>query len=245
MDNDVKNYAECRCLDADNLGITKVGYMANWTGGATGALGGASTGATIGSVVPGVGTAIGAGVGAIAGGLAGLFGSGKKKKKKVSSLDKRQQALNKQQHESILGKGPLADLYNYDPEQANAVFDKIQARPAQRNFAEKTVPTITGAFRSDGLQNSSYVGDALSKAGRDVQENLDALRSEYLYSEQNNARNAKRSAVENLQNRQTFAYDKAAGTNGGFDINSVLKSITPEMTDQLANYFKNKPAGVS
>jgi hypothetical protein len=219
--------------------------MANYTGAATGALGGASTGATIGSVIPGVGTAIGAGVGAIAGGLAGLFGGGKKKKKKVSSLDKRQQVLNKQQHESILGKGPLADLYNYDPEQANAVFDKNIANPAYRKFKEDLAPGITGQFRSQGLMNSSYAGDALSKAARDIQENLDAQRSQFLYGEQKDARNAKRTAVEGLQNRQTFAYDKAAGTSGGFDINSVLKSITPEMTDQLANYFKPKTAGVS
>jgi len=212
--------------------------MADWTGGAKGALGGASTGATIGSVIPGVGTAIGAGVGGLIGGVAGLFGSKKKKKKKVSSLDKRQQQLNEQQHDSILGKGPLADLYNYNPEEANAVFDKNIANPAYRNFQEKLAPEITGQFRSNGLQNSSYAGDALAKTARDIQENLNGKRAEYLYGEQNNARNAKRSAVENLQNRQTFAYDKSAGTGGGFDINSVLKSITPEMTEQLANYFK-------
>lgn len=212
--------------------------MADWTGGAKGALGGASTGATIGSVIPGVGTAIGAGVGGLIGGVAGLFGSKKKKKKKVSSLDKRQQELNNQQHDSILGKGPLADLYNYNPEEANAVFDKTIANPAYRNYQEKLAPEITGQFRSNGLQNSSYAGDALAKTARDIQENLNGKRAEYLYGEQNNARNAKRSAVENLQNRQTFAYDKNAGTGGGFDINSVLKSITPEMTDQLAEYFK-------
>lgn len=218
--------------------------MADWGGAATGALGGASTGATIGSIIPGVGTAIGAGVGGLVGGVAGLFGSKKKKKKKVSSLDKRQEQLNAQQHDSILGKGPLADLYNYDPEAANAVFDKNVANPAYRKFQEDLAPKITGQFRSNGLQNSSYAGDALAKTARDIQENLDAKRGEYLYGEQKDARTAKRTAVENLQNRQTFAYDKNAGTGGGFDINSILKSITPEMTDQLANYFKPK-AGVS
>lgn len=216
--------------------------MANWSGGATGAIGGASTGATIGSVVPGVGTAIGAGVGGLIGGIAGLFGGGKKKKKKLSSLDKRQKKLNKMQHESILGKGPLADLYNYDANAANSVFDKNVADPAYKKFKEDLAPGITGQFRSQGLMDSSYAGDALAKSARDIQQGLDAKRSEYLYNEQNNARDAKRSAVENLQNRQTFAYDKNAGTSSGFDINSVLKSITPEMTNQLAEYFKNKPA---
>ena|SRR3982751_426032 len=211
--------------------------MANWTGGATGAISGAATGATIGGPW-------GAAIGGLAGGAAGLFGGGRKKKpKRISSLDKRQQKLNQQQHDSILGKGPLADLYNYDPQAANAVFDKNYADPAYRKFKEDLAPEITGKFRSDGLMNSSYVGDALSKAARDIQESLDAKRSQFLYAEQSDARNAKRSAVEGLQNRQTFAYDKAAGTNRGFDLNTVLKSITPDMTDQLTSFFKPKAAG--
>ena len=217
--------------------------MANYTGAATGALGGASTGATLGSVVPGIGTAIGAGVGGLVGGIAGLFG-GRKKKKRISSFDKRQKELNKQQNQSILGKGPLADLYNYDPEAANAVFDKNIANPAYRKFKEDLAPQITGQFRSQGLMNSSYAGDALSKAARDIQESLDAKRTGFLYGEQQDARNAKRGAVENLQNRQTFAYDKNASPSRGFDINQILGSITPGMTDQLSSYFKPK-AGVS
>ena len=205
----------------------------------TSALSGAGTGAAIGSVVPGVGTAIGAGVGGIAGFTAGLFGSKKKKKKKlkrISSLDEAQQKLNEQQHQSILGEGPLADLYNYNPEEANAVFDKITARPAQRNFAETTVPTITGAFRNQGLQNSSYVGGAVAKAGRDVQENLDALRAQALYGEKTSAQNAKRNAVENLQNRKTFAYEQPV-ENASSNLNNILSSITPEAMQQLTGYF--------
>jgi hypothetical protein len=220
--------------------------MANFTAGATGALSGASTGATIGSVIPGVGTAIGAGVGALIGGVTGLFGSKKKKKKKLTSFDKRQEGLNKQQHEAVLGKGPLADLYNYDPEAANNVFDKTIARKAYRDLNESAIPSVTGQFRSNGLINSSYAGDAVAKLTRDVQENLDAQRTQYLYGEQKDARNARRNAVENLQNRSTFAYDTTNQGSRGFDINSVLKSITPEMTDQLADYFKQNPkAGVA
>jgi len=226
---------------------------ANWGGGLSGAASGASAGASIGSVIPGVGTAIGGAVGAIGGGLAGLFGSKKKKKKKktLSSLDKRQQALNEQQHESILGKGPLADLYNYDPEGANAVFDKNIANPAYRKYKEDLAPSITGQFRSQGLQNSSYVGDALSKTARDIQENLNAQRSQYLYGEQENARSAKRNAVENLQNRQTFAYEDNPTTKP-FDLNSILNSVTPDAVSGFMDMFKGsklsgataKPVGV-
>lgn len=217
--------------------------MANYTGAATGALSGASTGATIGSVIPGVGTAIGAGVGALAGGIGGLFGGKKKKKKILSSLDKRQQKINKQQFKGLTGEGPLADLYNYNPEKANEVFDKTIANPAYRKFREELAPGITGQFRSQGLMNSSYAGDALAKLGRDVQESLNAQRSKYLYNQENAAKSAKQAALENFQNRQTFAYDKAAGTPSGFDIDAVLKSITPEMTSQLADYFKPTGTG--
>ena len=210
--------------------------MANFTSGASGALGGAATGASLGSVIPGIGTAIGAGVGGLFGGIAGLFGN-RKKKKKISTFDKRQKQLNEQQHQAVLGQGPLADLYNYDPEAANALFDQITARPAQRNFAEKTVPTITGQFRSGGLQNSSYVGDALSKAGRDVQENLDALRSQALYGQQSDARSAKRAAIDNLQNRTTFDYDIGEKP---FNISSILNSITPEMKKEFKDYFSKQ-----
>lgn len=217
---------------------------ANWGGGLSGAASGASAGSAIGSVIPVVGTAIGGAVGAIGGGLAGLFGSKKKKKKRkqISTLDKRQQALNEQQYESLLGKGPLADLYNYDPEGANAVFDKNIANPAYRKYKEDLAPSITGQFRSQGLQNSSYVGDALSKTARDIQENLNAQRSQYLYGEQENARSAKRNAVENLQNRQTFAYDKQAPSST-FDLNSILNSVTPEAVSGFMDMFKGGGVG--
>lgn len=213
--------------------------MVNFASGTTGALSGAATGATIGSAVPVIGTAIGAGVGGVAGGLAGLFGGGRKKKKRLSTFDKRQRRLNEQQYQSLIGEGPLADLYNYDPEAANQVFDKTIANPAYRDLQEKAIPGVTGQFRSKGLMNSSYAGDAVAKLTRDVQEGLDAQRTKYLYGEQQDARNARRGAVENLQNRSTFAYTPSKG----FDINSILGSFSPEETNQLANYFKgNKNA---
>jgi hypothetical protein len=201
--------------------------MADWTGGATGALGGASTGATIGSVIPGVGTALGAGIGGLFGGVAGLFGSGKKKKKKISSLDKRQKELSKQQYNSFLGKGPLADLYNYDPQAANAVFDQNFARHEYRNLEEKSIPLLTGQFRSAGLMNSSY-----------VQEKISGERAKYLYNEQSNARDAKRNALENYQNRQNFAYDTSPGANA-----SSLDQILASINQGIDAYKKFNPKG--
>lgn len=206
--------------------------MPNWTNGATGAIGGATTGFSVAGPVGGV-------VGGIAGGVAGLFGGGKKKPKKRSTMDKQQQKLYDLEHQGVLGEGPLADLYNYDPDKANDVFDKNIANPAYRNYKEKLAPQITGQFRSQGLMNSSYAGDALSKLARDIQEGLDAKRSDYLYKQENEAKGAKRNAISNIQNRSTFAYDTAAQDSGGFDINKVLDSVSPEMIDQGKNYFNS------
>jgi len=201
-------------------------------GAASSAAGGAATGLGLAGLP-----------GAAAGGVLGLFGGllgGRKKKKKRSNLDKRQQMINQQQQQGIMGQGPLADLYNYDPEKANAVFDKTVGRPAYRNFEENIIPQITGQFRGEGLMRSSYAGDALSKAGRNVQEGLDAQRSQYLYGQESEARGAKRSAVENYQNRTNFDYDTS--NQGGFDIASIVKSIPPEAVKGVIDYFKKNPA---
>lgn len=217
--------------------------MVNYGAGATGALSGAASGAAVGSVVPGIGTAIGAGVGAVVGGAAGLFGD--KKKKKISAFDKRQKKLNKLQHQAVLGEGPLADLYNYNPEKANSVFDQTIANPAYRNFKEKLAPQVTGQFRQNNLMNSSYAGDALSKLARDVQETLNGQRSQFLYGEEKEAKTAKRNAVDTLQGHSTQVYDKAAP--GGFDIDTVLKSISPETIKAAKDAFGKTPpaAGTS
>jgi hypothetical protein len=210
---------------------------ADWGSGASGAASGASTGAVLGGPP-------GAVIGGVAGGLAGLFGGGKKKKrKKLSTMDKEQQALYAQEHEGIMGKGPLADLYNYNPEQANKVFDETIGRQAERKFKEDIIPKITGQFRSNNLQNSSYHGEGLARAGRDVQESLNAERSKYLFGLENEARGAKRNAIQNIQGRSTFAYDKQAPSGGG--IEGILNSISPESIEGFKDMLiKYAPGGV-
>lgn len=84
--------------------------------------------------------------------------------------------------------------------------------------------------------NSSYAGDALSRLARDVQESLDTQRAKYMYQQQGDAQNAKRNAIENLQNRNTFGYEQNAPEGqGGFDISKVLGSIDPKMLDSFGN----------
>jgi len=200
---------------------------ADWGGGVTGGVQGATTGFTLGGPVGGA-------IGGLTGFVGGLFG--KKKKKKRSTFDKNQQNIHDEQYAGLHGEGDFADLYNYDPEQANSVFDQTIANPAYRNYQEKLAPQITGQFRNNGLMNSSYAGDALARSARDIQENLNAQRSQYLYGEQKQARNAKREDLNNYQNRQTFAYDKNSD-GGGFDIDKIINSIKPEHVDAVKKYL--------
>lgn len=205
--------------------------MVDWGGALSSGAAGGIAGATIGGPW-------GAAIGGLIGGAGGLFG-GRRRRKKRSSLDKNQRLINDQQFQALQGQGPMADLYNYDPDMANQVFDQNISRPAYRNFQENLVPSITGQFRNNGLMNSSYAGDALARIARDVQEGLDAQRSQYLYGQQQDSMNARRNAMENFQNRQNFAYDVGA-QQGGFNIDTVLNSITPKTVDYFESYFGNK-----
>lgn len=206
--------------------------MADWGAAASGAASGAVAGSTFGPW--------GAAVGGVVGGAAGLF-SKKKKKKKRSSLDKRQQKLNEEQYAALHGDGPFADLYNYNPEMANKVFDETIANPAYRKFHEELAPGVTGQFRSKGLMHSSYAGDAVARLARDIQENLNAQRSNYLYGKEQSAQQAKQNAMENYQNRQTFAYDNSP-QSGGFNMNDFTDLLTPENVRNIKQWY-NTPGG--
>ena len=203
------------------------------------ALSGAASGAAIGtSIMPGWGTAIGA----VTGGAMGLFGSKKKKSKKpkrMSTLDPQQQQLYQQYVDSLSGKGPFSDLYKYDAEGANKNFDQNVSRPAYRNFNENVIPGITGQFRGSNIGNSSYTGEALGRAGRNVQESLDAQRSNMQFQGQENANSNKRDAIGNILNMQTFAYDQP-GARRENSTSSFLNSMAPAVGEYWADYLKPK-----
>lgn len=215
--------------------------MAHFGHGVGGAAGGAATGAAIGSVIPGIGTAIGAGVGALTGGLFGLFGKKKKKgkPKKVSTLDPAQEKLYGEYQQGLYGQGPFSDLYNYNAEAANENFDKNVSRPAERQFKENIIPGITGQFRGNNLMNSTYAGESLSRAGRDVQEALDAQRSQMHYQGQQDVLNRKQNSIDRILNMQTFAYEKPGAQNPSY-IDQVLNSAGPAVGEWFADYLKSK-----
>jgi hypothetical protein len=205
-----------------------------------GAASGAMSGASIGSAIPGIGTGIGAAVG----GIAGLFGKKKKKKPKmVSTLDAQQQGLYNDYVGSLRGQGPFSDMYNYDADQANQVFDANTARPAYRGFQENVIPQITGQFRGNNLMNSSYTGEALGRAGRNVQENLDALRSQQNFQGQQQSQANKQNAMQNILGMSTFGYEGQAPKSNAID--QILGATGPAAGQWFSNYLNSSRAGTS
>lgn len=196
--------------------------------GASGAVSGAMLGS---SILPGYGTA----AGAVIGGAAGLFGGGKKKKpKRRSTLDPTQQRLYEEYVAGLRGEGPNADAYNWNADAANENFDLNVANPAYRGFQENIIPGITGQFRGQGIGNSSYTGETLSRAGRDVQEGLNAQRNAMQYAGSQAAMNRKQEATQNILGQSTFAYEKPQGNS----IDSILQTLGPAAGEWLANYIK-------
>lgn len=203
---------------------------ADWGSGAAGAASGAATGFSVGGPV-------GAVVGGVGGGLLGLFGGGKKKPKKYSTLDKTQQGIYDDYARAIRGEGGrFGNLFNFDSKAATKNWNQMYAQPAYQQFNEEIVPGITGQFRGGNLQNSSYLGGALSKAGTDVQRNLNAHLSNMLYQGQQDAINRRSQAINNILNTQTFAME-GAQPSGGDQAFSALMDVGGKAAGA---YFNNK-----
>lgn len=199
--------------------------------------GGAAGGAALGSTFGPLGTA----GGAVLGGIMSLFGGKKKGKKKVSRFDDQQQQLYDQRMQALRGQGPFADIYSFNADKANTNFDKNVANPAYRSYEENIVPKITGNFRGRNLQNSSYLGEALAKSGRDVQEGLDAKRYDYIYSGEESAKASKRETIDKITNMNTFDYDNSKG--GGSIIDQIIEAGGQEAGQWFANYLRKKKSG--
>lgn len=209
----------------------------NFGNAASGAISGGAQGFAMGGPIGGA-------IGAVSGGIGSLFGGAKKKKKpkRMSTLDPQQQSLYNDYINSIRGQGPFNDLYNYDAQGANQNFDKNVGRPAYRNFEENIVPQITGQFRSNNLGTSSYAGEALGRAGRNVQEGLDAQRSNMQFEGQQNAQTSRQNAIQNVLGMQTFAYQRPESQSPSM-IDQVLGSVAPQAGQWFADYLSKGSGG--
>lgn len=196
------------------------------------ALSGAGTGAIYGGMFGGP-------LGAAAGGATGsLFGLGSKKSskpKRISTFDPRQRQLYEQYLQALQGGGgPLADVFaQFDPEQIRQLYEKSYAQPAYQKFQEEIVPTITGQFRGQNLQNSSYLGGALAKAGTNVQRGLDSNLANLLYQSQQDSVSRRGNAANSLLGMNTFDYQKRQP--GVFD--DLLSSLASGAGQLLTRKF--------
>lgn len=194
------------------------------------ALGGAGTGALYGHQMAGL---PGAAIGGIGGGLMGLFSGGDKKKKRTSSLDPKQEELYGQWIQALMGQGgPLADVFSqFNPQQLQELFQQTVANPSYQNFNENVIPSITGQFRGQNLQNSSYMGGALAKEGGRLQQNLDNQLAQLMYQGGRDQSTTRNNAIQNILGMSTFAYDKPQPTA----IESLLGGLSSGVGQWLAN----------
>jgi len=160
---------------------------------------------TVGKYMP---LAIAGGAGVAAG--KGLYDKGLFSPSKISSLDPEQQKIYQQLATALQGgESSFSDLFGFDPEKMRELYTQQYAEPAYQQFQEEVVPGITGQFRGQNLQNSSYLGGALGKAGTDVQKNLNANLSNMLYQGEQSALNRKQQGLNQILNMQTFAYQQS------------------------------------
>lgn len=158
----------------------------------------------------------------------------KKKEKKRSTLDPQQQRLQNAETQALLeGSGPLADVYSFNPEKASQAFNQYYAQPAYQNFQENVIPSITGQFRGRNLGNSSYAGQALARAGRDVQANINSEMGKYLYDAEQAALSRRSQGLNNAMGRTTFDYQRP--TESSFD--SMLNRAGGQATEFLLNRY--------
>lgn len=204
-------------------------------GAAAGAASGGATGFSIGGPVGGA-------IGGVAGGLLGLFGGGRKRPKKISTLDKNQKALYGEYSKGLNGQGgKFGNLFNFDSQGATENWKQNYADPAYQNYNENIVPKITGQFRGGNLQNSSYLAGALGKAGSDVQKNLNAHMSNMLYNGQQDALQRRVQGIDKLLNMQTFAYQQPQQSASQQGFGALLSAGGKAFGSYVDNKFSPKP----
>jgi len=76
---------------------------------------------------------------------------------------------------SIKGEGSFNDLFNLDED----AFQRSIVDPALRRFEQQTAPQIQQKFISSGLQRGTGLDDALTRAGVDLESNIDQLYGDF------------------------------------------------------------------
>jgi len=84
---------------------------------------------------------------------------------------------------SLKGNGPYADLFRSDQEG----FQKSVVDPSIHRFNSQIAPQIQQQYIAGGMQNGTGMQDALTRAGVDLNSNIDQLYLPYMQGAQNRA----------------------------------------------------------
>ena len=122
---------------------------------------GAGTGASIGSVFGPIGTVAGGLIGGAAGGLLGA-------KPKETPMQAKQRELVDQLLGSLQGGGPFSSLFNVD----EAGFQRSFVDPMKYKFQSQIAPQIQQQYIESGQQRGTGLDDTLTRAGVDMDQEL-------------------------------------------------------------------------
>lgn len=106
---------------------------------------------------------------------------GRKKKERRSPIEKRQKQLIDQILGSLTGEGPLSDLFQAD----DAAFQRSVVDPSMQRFRDRIAPQIQQQFIASGQQRGTGLEDTLTRAGVDLQSNIDQLFLPFMQGAQN------------------------------------------------------------
>lgn len=204
----------------------------DWQSSLSGATAGSLTGASIAG-------GWGALPGALIGGISGGFGSNRDKKvNSISTFDPQQKQLFEQYSQALQGGGgPLADVYGqFSPDLMRNYYQQAYSQPQYQDFQQNIVPGITGSFRGKNLQNSSYLGRALSQAGTNVQNNLNAQMAELLFKGQQSAIDRRANALRDILNMQTHVNERPQSSI--FD--NLMSGLAGGAGDFLAQFLRSR-----
>lgn len=167
-----------------------------------------------------------------------LNNQGKQKPPEETKIQKSQGQLIDQMLASINGNGPFQDLFNANDD----IFNRSFVEPAKHRFQNQIAPQIQQSYIANGQQGGTALEDALTRAGVDLNSQLD----QQYYNFQNDALNRKQGAINGILGYGP-GYQNQNPTSAGQDIMSSLGGYvaSPGFSDTFSNLFKNNQGSMN
>lgn len=127
-------------------------------------------------------------------------------KGKESKLERTKRKLVDKLLASINGEGEFSSLFNVD----NEAFQKGIVEPAQSRFKNQISPQIQQSYIASGQQRGTGLEDTLTRAGVDLNQQINEQYYKY---------------VQDMENRKLNAISGILGTSGGAEPTSTGEDI--------------------